>query len=107
SGLIGTFVDYDNSGVSSNFRALVSWGDGTASFATVTETGVDALNHPNFQITGAHVYATAATTVIRVDISDIIGRTTTYQTEGSPAVEITYFFDATTQTYKTIMFLYG
>ena len=107
-GRTAVFVDYDNGGVSSDFRADIAWGDGTTSVGTVIETGIDLFDHPTFIVIGSHTYAaTPNPSLFQVAITDVRGGTITMQTaNGSDALEFIVYFDPVSGTFKFIAFTY-
>ena len=105
---VATFADYDLGAASADFQATIAWGDGTMSSGTIVETGIDSFGHPNFMVVGSHTYMSMPTSSFRVTIQDLRGGTmTTQANDGLAALEVTYFFDQATGTYKVIMFRYA
>src|SRR5581483_3127888 len=63
SGEVATFTELDDSDPSSEFTAIINWGDGTSGSATVMGSG------GLFHVLGSHSYSTSATYPIQVAIS--------------------------------------
>jgi hypothetical protein len=74
--VLATFTDDDPHGTSSDYSAVVTWGDGTSSAATVSAAA------SGFKVTGSHSYANAALGVhpISILITDSGGSYTTATT---------------------------
>jgi hypothetical protein len=67
---VATFVDPDPAASASEFLATIAWGDGSSSAGTISgPTGGP------FSISGTHTYASAATDVAAVYISDVDAKT--------------------------------
>jgi hypothetical protein len=65
SGTVATFVDMNSFAPATDFTAMIHWGDGMTSMATVSMTSTG-----HFQVVGSHVYANAGTYSYSVSIVD-------------------------------------
>lgn len=65
SGTVATVSDPDPASVPSEYDAVISWGDGTSSFGTITGTG------GAFSVSGSHTYAEEGTDPVTVTVVDI------------------------------------
>jgi hypothetical protein len=72
SATVATLTDADPGGVSSDYSATISWGDGTDSTGTVS-AGASGF----FMVSGSHTWATAGSDTVTVTISDGGGSTAT------------------------------
>jgi uncharacterized repeat protein (TIGR01451 family) len=107
SNQVATFVDDDKFAVTADFQATIDWGDGTTSAGTIYSISYDSMGHPNLAVFGTHTYMAAPTGFFRVTITDLRGGTTTSKAnDGMGALEYTVYFDATTGTYKFIIYRY-
>jgi hypothetical protein len=70
SGAVATFTNPDPYGSAASYTALIDWGDGTTSVGTIT--GTDTLT-----VSGSHTYADPGIDAVTVQISHILGDTTT------------------------------
>jgi hypothetical protein len=70
SGTIATFTNADPFGSASSYTAIISWGDGNTSTGTITGSGT-------LTVSGLHTYADAGSYTLSVQISHILGNTTT------------------------------
>jgi uncharacterized protein (TIGR03118 family) len=66
TGAVAGFTDSNTAALANDFRATISWGDGSTS-ALGTVTGSNGA----FTVTGQHMYSSAATDTVKVTISDI------------------------------------
>ena len=72
SGRVATFSDGNPFAVPSDFRATISWGDGSPS-----STGTVAAVGGGFQVTGSHTYTQSGSVPVSVSVSDTHGAATT------------------------------
>jgi hypothetical protein len=75
---VASFTDADPSAQSSDFQAVIVWGDGTLSLGTVIANGA------GFDVQGTHTYSEEGNYTIQVQITDVGGSTVT--TSGSASV---------------------
>jgi hypothetical protein len=80
TGLLASFTDADPQGAAGDYTAVVNWGDGNSSPATVA-----ANAQGGFNVTGSHTYAAAGTYTISVQIQDTSAATLT----ATPSATIT------------------
>ncbi len=71
---VGSFLDFTAGATASNFVASITWGDGHTSAGTVTESSPGS---GLFSVTGNNLYATAATYVVSIAVTDNLGNSTT------------------------------
>ena len=64
SGTIISFTAYDGGATSSDFTAVINWGDGTTSTGTVA-----ANQNGGYDVTGTHTYKAAAGTVENITVT--------------------------------------
>ncbi len=78
SGTLGGFTDSDTGGATSQFTAVINWGNGQFSAGTLVANGYDGSGHPKFQVQGSGaLYATAGTYTITILVIGPGGSTTT------------------------------
>ncbi len=65
---VATFNDVNTSAPTSDFKATITWGDGSSSAGTIVK---DSAGH--FHVTGGHVYAEQKTYAVTTAITDIGG----------------------------------
>ncbi len=65
AGAVASFTDADPAGVSGDYTATITWGDGSSSAGTVTANGAGG-----FGVSGGHTYAEEGTYAVRVTIAD-------------------------------------
>jgi streptogramin lyase len=81
SGKVASFVDGTPSATTSNFTAIINWGDGTTSAGTVAgKTGGP------FTVTGAHTYSATGTDHFYVSFHDKVDNSTYTSTKGVATV---------------------
>jgi serine/threonine protein kinase len=78
---VATFMNADPFGVPASYTATLSWGDGSASTGSISDSGGGT-----FTVTGAHTYADAGNETIRVTIRHTLGYTTTAATNSTASV---------------------
>src|SRR5262249_23954679 len=69
SGLVGTFTSGNANATSSDFSAVINWGDGTALDGNTT---IDTAND-QFTVSGSHVYNSVGNFVVTTTITDQAG----------------------------------
>jgi hypothetical protein len=74
SAALGTFTSANPAAPTSNFSAVIDWGDGTTSTGSITQPA--GLGTP-FHVTGSHAYTGAGTYAPLITISAATGSTTT------------------------------
>ena len=68
SGVVATF-GHSQDPTAASYAATIEWGDGTASPGTVTcRTGCDGGSPPQFEVSGAHIWANPGDYVVRVTV---------------------------------------
>jgi hypothetical protein len=72
SGVVASFADQYPSGPQSDFSAIIHWGDGSTSNATISPNG-----SAGFNVVGTHIYAEEGTYTLSVTINDIGGASAT------------------------------
>jgi hypothetical protein len=78
SGVAATFTSSDTGATAGQFTAVIDWGDGTFSVATI------AWNGTGFNVSGGHTYASAGSFTVKIQITDSNGDSVT--TSGSVTV---------------------
>ena len=69
SGVVRAFADADPNGAVGDYAAFIAWGDGSSSpLAAITATGMGGAGP--FDVSGAHVYQTAGSFMIQVQVTD-------------------------------------
>jgi len=66
--VMATFTDADPNGTPSDYNAIVDWGDGTRSAATIAANGSGGFN-----VVGSHAYAEEGTYAAQITVTDIGG----------------------------------
>jgi hypothetical protein len=72
NGVVASFADQYPSGPPSDFSAIIHWGDGSSSNATISPNGSGGFN-----VGGAHIYAEEGSYTLSVTINDIGGASAT------------------------------
>jgi choice-of-anchor C domain-containing protein len=80
---VATFTDSNSAPPLSNFAAIVSWGDGTTSTGTITQSGT------TFTVSGGHSYATHGTFTVGVNITSVAGSSASTSEPASVADAVT------------------
>src|SRR5262249_13210010 len=71
SGTVATFTNADPHGSAASYAAVITWGDGSTSAGVISGTG------STLTVSGMHTYAAAVNEVVSVQISHVLGDTTT------------------------------
>ena len=72
--VVGGFTDADPQGQSSDFTAVINWGDGASSAGAISQT--DDIGAA-FNVIASHTYATAGNYNTQINVADAGGSTTT------------------------------
>jgi len=71
SGTVATFINADPFGSAASYTALITWGDGSTSAGVISGTG------STLTVSGSHTYAAPVNEAVSVQISHVLGDTTT------------------------------
>jgi hypothetical protein len=70
TGTVATFTNVDPYGSAASYRAIITWSDGSTSNGTITGSGT-------LTVQGSHTYVDPGKDAVRVQISHVLGNTTT------------------------------
>jgi hypothetical protein len=76
AGVVATFTDANQFGVTGDYTATITWGDGHTSAGTVA---ADGQSPGHFTVSGSNTYAAAGLFAVRVTVADRGGSTVTAQ----------------------------
>ena len=96
TGIVATFTDADSNGSTSDFSAIIDWGDGQTSSGVI-----GLLVGGGFSVIGTHIYANPGTLPVRVDITDIGGSSATANSTAHVAQRVNQAPVAFNDTYST------
>jgi hypothetical protein len=81
SGAVAAFANADPLGTPGSYSATITWGDGSTSAGTISDSGGGA-----FTVSGSHLYTSPGTDHVSVQISHKLGDTTTATASGTASV---------------------